>query len=185
MAIITPHRSSLAAPASSGGRSLSRQRGLPWPAMGREIAEERCVGGRDLTEPRLLPGTDALAYVRSAAGEAVLVVHHFDGTPDTELATAPSIRAGRGLGGGAWWPTPDGRAVVYVGADGNVWRQSLSGADAEQLTNHGPDRAASGVHVAPDGESAVYVIDQAEVWRVACAGGAAELPDPSPRRLHH
>ncbi len=145
--------------------------------MGREIAEERCVGGRDLTEPRLLPGADALAYVRSAAGEAVLVVHHFDGTPDTELATAPSIRAGRGLGGGAWWPTPDGRALVYVGADGNVWRQSLSGTDAEQLTNHGPDRAASGVHVAPNGESAVYVIDQAEVWRVAFAGGGAERLD--------
>ncbi|MSV80239.1 MAG: prolyl oligopeptidase family serine peptidase [Actinobacteria bacterium] len=145
--------------------------------MGLEIAEERCVGGRDLTEPRLLPGVDALAYVRSAAGESVLVVHHFDGTPDTELATAPSIRAGRSMGGGAWWPTPDGSAVVYVGGDGNVWRQSLLGDAAEQLTNHGPERATSCVHVSPDGESAVYVIDQAEVWRVAFAGRDAARLD--------
>ena len=119
--------------------------------MGTPIPAARCIAGRDLTEPRLLPGGRALGYVIAEAGVATLVVQRLDedgaGVTLTEPATNPGIRPGRGLGGGAWDVTPDGSAVVFVGADGNVWRQSTEGGGAEQLTSHGPERSASGVHV--------------------------------------
>ena len=147
--------------------------------MGTPIPAARCIGGRDLTEPRLLPGGRALGYVVAEAGTARLVVQPLAtdggaalGMPAVELADNPAIRPGRGLGGGAWWCTPDGAAVVYVGADGNLWRQSVRGGSAEQLTTHGPERSATGVHVSPDGTMVAYVIDQEEVFTVPLGGGA-------------
>ena len=141
------------------------------------IPAERCIAGRDLTEPRLAPGGRSLAWAESEAGQAGLTVLHADGTRAT-LATSPALRPGRGLGGGAWCFTPGGEHIVYVGADGNLWRQPLTGEAPVPLTAHGPDLAASGPHVSPDGREAAYVIDQAEVWVAEIATGMNRRIDP-------
>lgn len=141
------------------------------------IPAERCIAGRDLTEPRLSPGGEHLAWAESEAGVAWLTLQRADGTRTT-LATSPALRPGRGLGGGGWCFTPDGATIVYVGADGNVWRQALSGAAPVPLTAHGPERSSSGPHVSPDGAYVVHVIDQAEVWVVELGSGATRRLDP-------
>ncbi len=135
------------------------------------IAAERCVGGNDLTEPRLAQGGRLLAFASSTAGVASLVLHRFDGRADEVLASAPPLRPGRGLGGGSWTFTRDGGAVVYIGVDGNVWLQTIDGRPAERLTDHGPDRVATSPCVAADGDAIVYVLDLEEVHRVDVASG--------------
>ena len=140
------------------------------------IAAERCIAPIELTEPRLSRDGESICYASSAAGIARLVVHYFDGRPDTELATSPALRPGRGLGGGGWCWTAAMDAVVYVGADGNLWHQLLDSGSATRITEHGPERIASAPHAMPDGLHVVYVVDQAEVRIVAIAGG-------QPRRL--
>ena len=140
------------------------------------IPVERCVISRELSEPRLHADGTAIVYVLSAAGGASLVWHPLDGSPQRQLTSYPSPRAGRGFGGGCWCWTADGAAVVYVAADGNLWLQPVPGGPVRKLTDHGPDRAASGPSAAPDGRSVAYVIDQAEVWMVA-------LDDLATRRI--
>ncbi|HRB02941.1 MAG TPA: prolyl oligopeptidase family serine peptidase [Ilumatobacteraceae bacterium] len=135
------------------------------------IAAERCIGGRDLTEPRLAPDGSILVYALSTAGETRLIVHHFDGSPQQELASRPALRPGRGMGGGAWTFSADATSVVYVAVDGNLWQQPLVGGAAAALTDHGPDRSASGPCVSSDGRNVVYVLDLAEVHVVSLVTG--------------
>ena len=156
------------------------------PEVGYSVADvcaipaERCISGRDLTEPRLSADGEVLVYAAAAAGDARLVVHRFDGTPDRLLAMAPALRPGRSLGGGAWCFSADGESVVYVGGDGNLWQQRLDGAAAVLLTGHGPDLVASGPCAAADGSCIVYVIDMAEVHRLDLrTGSAARIDDGS------
>ncbi|MGB8857958.1 MAG: prolyl oligopeptidase family serine peptidase [Ilumatobacteraceae bacterium] len=144
----------------------------------RAVAAERCIGGSDLTEPRLSPDGRTLVYASSFGGAASLVVHHFDGTPSTRLAAAPALRPGRALGGGTWTFTSDGAFVVYVGQDGNLWQQPVVGDHATPLTNHGPDRLVSSPCVAPDGSGVVYVLDLEEVrWRSTVTGHNHRVDD--------
>jgi len=141
------------------------------------IAAERCVGGNDLTEPRLSPDGSLLVYARSGAGTANLVVHRFDGSAEQFLARWPALRPGRGLGGGAWTFSADARSVIYVAADGNLWQQSMNGDDAVALTDHGPDRSASGPSPSTDGCSVVYVLDLMEVHVVDVSTGQTRRLD--------
>ncbi len=135
------------------------------------IAPERCIGGRELTEPRLRGDGEVLVYVAVDGGAAALIVHRFgDGSATARaIATSPAVRPGRSLGGGAWCFADDGEAVVYVGVDGNLWQQSLTGSPSVLLTDHGPDRFATSPCVAADGSSIVFVVDLAEVHRLDCA----------------
>lgn len=151
------------------------------------ISAEQCIGGRDLTEPRLSADGRLLVHAVAHDGAAWLEVHHLDGGEHQVLANAPGLRPGRGLGGGAWCFTAAGDAVVYVGVDGNLWLQALTGAPPTALTDHGPDRSANSPTAAPDGSSVVYVLDLAEVHRVHLAdlsttrlddGGADFCMDP-------
>lgn len=130
------------------------------------ISAEQCIGSRDLTEPRLSADGSLLVHAVSSDGAAWLVVHHLDGASEQVLAQSPGLRPGRGFGGGAWCFSARGEAVVYVGVDGNLWQQSLTGTPPAVLTDHGPDRSASSPTAAPDGASIVYVLDLAEVHRV-------------------
>ncbi len=140
------------------------------------ISPERCIGGRDLTEPRLSPDGTMLVFAASSAGVSALMLSRFDGTPARQLTAYPQPRPGRGLGGGCWCWSPDGAAVVYCGADGNLWWQPVPGGQVRRLSNQGPDRVAQAPMVAPDSSAVVYVVDQAEVW-------LQPLPDGEPRRL--
>jgi len=129
----------------------------------RAIAAERCIAGRDLSEPRLSADGTMLIYVVAQAEGPRLVVHRFDGGPDTELATNPPIRPGRGLGGGAWCFCGPERGVIYAAADGNLWQQLFDETTAIPLTTIGPERAVSSPHAAPDASGCAFVVDLAEV----------------------
>lgn len=141
------------------------------------IAAERCIGGTDLTEPRLAPDGSLLVYASSTGGVASLVVHRFDDSVDQQLAVWPALRPGRGMGGGAWAFTADAQSVVYVAADGNLWQQSMHGGAAVALTDHGPDRSASGPCTSSDGRYVVFVLDLAEVHALDHATGQTRRLD--------
>jgi dipeptidyl aminopeptidase/acylaminoacyl peptidase len=141
------------------------------------IPVERCVVGRDLTEPRLSFDGSAMVYALSASGATVLIWHPLDGSPERQLTSYPSPRAGRGFGGGCWCWTAGGDGVVYVATDGNLWLQPLPGGAVRKLTDHGPDRSASSPCAAPDGGHLVFVLDQAEVWSVSLVDLAARRID--------
>jgi dipeptidyl aminopeptidase/acylaminoacyl peptidase len=143
------------------------------PASITPITPEMCVGGRDLSEPRLFSDGSGVVYAASAQGTAHLVVHSFtDALSDQLLATEPSLRPGRGLGGGAWCFTADETAVVYVGADGDLWLQSIHGGEIQQLTDFGPERSVSSPCCSPDELSVVYMLDQSEIHQSFFDGGA-------------
>ncbi len=141
------------------------------------ISPERCIGGRELTEPRLSPDGRLLVYAVTSAGSAALMLSRLDGAAARQLTAYPAPRPGRGLGGGCWCWTADSRAVVYAGADGNLWLQPVPGGQVRRLTDHGPERTAQAPVISPDGEQLVYIIDQQEVWAQPVGAEAA------PRRL--
>ena len=126
---------------------------------------------RDLSEPRLRRDGSAIIYAgvdrRVEQAAACLIVHSLVGKQsDRMLATDPALRPARGLGGGAWCFTADERAVVYVGAEGNLFLQSIAGGQSRQLTAYGVERSVSSPCCAPDKSSVVYVLDQAEVHQL-------------------
>jgi dipeptidyl aminopeptidase/acylaminoacyl peptidase len=167
-----------------GGQSVPRlRRAVPvicWVGMFRWMTSDRpvieidaCVGGRELTEPRLAPDGRSIAYVVSSDGEARLVIRSLDDASSPSAArivtTGVAVRAGRGMGGGGWCWSADGTAVVYAGIDGDLWWQPLDGSAADRLTVHGPERAAQAPVASSDGRHIGYVIDQCEVWLVQLA----------------
>ena len=127
------------------------------------IAAERCIASRELTEPRLAPDGQHLLYVRSTSDGGVLVMHSLAEGHLRTLGDVPGVRAGRGMGGGAWCFTADGGRVVHVGADGNLWSQAIEGGHARQLTDIGPDRGASCPVASHDGRLIAFTVDTAEV----------------------
>ena len=142
------------------------------------VPVERCLSPRELTEPRLAPGGDRLGFAVSSDGSSWIEVHDLTGASGPHLlACTPSLRPGRGLGGGAWCFTADGAALVHVAVDGNLWRRPIDGSPPARLTDHGPDRAASSPVVAPDGHHVVYTVDQAEVWCTSLTGTVARRLD--------
>jgi dipeptidyl aminopeptidase/acylaminoacyl peptidase len=148
----------------------------------RAIPVSWCVGGRDLSEPRLRPDGSAIAWAVSEQGDTSIVLASLDDTPPdprdpstTRLTWGPAPRVGRGLGGGCWcWVGPD--AIVYAAVDGNLWWQPLADEAARRLTDHGPERVAQAPCATPDGRGVVYVVDQSEVWHVDVATGGDGTP---------
>jgi dipeptidyl aminopeptidase/acylaminoacyl peptidase len=140
------------------------------------ISAERCIAGRELTEPQLSPDGTRLVYAMSSVGGASLMLSTLDGGPSRQLTAYPQPRTGRGLGGGCWCWAPDSAAVIYAGADGNLWLQPVPGGQVRRLTGHGPERTAQAPMVTPSGDGVVYSVDQLEVW-------LQPLPDGEPRRL--
>lgn len=135
------------------------------------IPVERCIGGRELTEPRLSPDGATVALVsRSAAGGAVVLVPA-EGGPERQLTASPAPQPGRGTGGGCfdWMPTGDG--VVYAGREGDLWLQRVGAVAAEQLTEHGADVPVQSPTISPDGDRVAYTVDLAEVWVASRSSG--------------
>ena len=135
------------------------------------IAVERCIVSRDLTEPRLSPDGRCIVYGMTSGGAAALLIDLLDGTPVRQLTAYPAPRPGRGFGGGCWCWTPDGSAVIYSGADGNLWLQPVPTGSVRRLTDHGPERTAAGPAVVVDGSRVVYVVDDSELWVTRLNGG--------------
>jgi dipeptidyl aminopeptidase/acylaminoacyl peptidase len=132
------------------------------------IEIDACVAGRELTEPRLAPDGRSVVYALSSDGESRLVGRAIDdpSAPGdaSVVTTGVPLRAGRGMGGGGWCWSADGRAVIYAAVDGDLWWQPIDGGVAERLTAHGPDRVAQAPAASADGRYVVYVLDQCEVW---------------------
>ena len=76
------------------------------------IPVELCVGGRDLTEPRLSPDGALIGWAESATAGVSLTCSCDARRAGGDRAGSPSSpppRAGRGLGGGCWCWMPDRR----------------------------------------------------------------------------
>ena len=146
------------------------------------ISAERCIGGTELTEPRLSPDGMLMVYGRSVAGAAVLMISSLDGAPPRQLTTYPAPRTGRGLGGGCFCWTPDSGAVIYSGGDGNLWLLPVPGGQIRRLTAHGPERVAQAPMVTPAGDGVVYVLEQREVWFQALPGADDPGSEPAAAR---
>ncbi|MEO5724898.1 MAG: hypothetical protein ABIQ39_04045, partial [Ilumatobacteraceae bacterium] len=138
-----------------------------------EIPVERCITGRDLTEPRLAPDGSCLVYAVSTGRDRALLWQPLDGSAVRQLTAYPSPATGRGMGGGCWCWLPDATAVIYAAADGELWLQPVPGGGVRRLTFHGPQHVAAAPVVTADGTTLVYVIDEAEVWSKPTVGGAA------------
>ena len=148
------------------------------------IEVDWCVGGRDISEPRLVPDGSGIAWAESELGETVVVLHRFadghdaDGRPVVRrLTSAPAPRVGRGVGGGCWCWSAGADAVVHAAVDGNLWWQPVGDEPARQLTDHGPERVAQAPCATPDGSGVVYVVDQSEVWQLTLADATARRLD--------
>jgi len=146
------------------------------------VTPQLCIGGRELTEPKLDPSGRRLAYISRGDGAASIVLVDLDvpGTSagvERQLTTSPPPSAGRGMGGGCYAWTPDGAAVVYAATDGGLWLQPVPGGAASQAVVGDTDRPAQAPAVSPDGQFVAYAVEQAEVWIAPLAGTDA------PRRL--
>lgn len=142
------------------------------------ITPEMCVGGRDLSEPRLTSDGTRIVYAAAEEGVARLVVHSLTANqPDRHLATEPALRPARGLGGGAWCFTVDETAVVYVATDGELWLQPIAGGEATRLTTFDGERSISSPCCTTD--SVVFVVDQAEIHQQFFDGEGHRLDDGS------
>ncbi len=141
------------------------------------IAVERCIVGRDLSEPRLCPDGQCIVYAMASGGSAALLVDTLDNKPVRQLTAYPPPRPGRGFGGGCWCWSADGRAVIYVAIDGDLWLQPVPNGAVRKLTQHGPERVAAAPAAMADGSRVLYVLDDAEVWATNLDDGASERLD--------
>ena len=145
------------------------------------VPAERCIGARELTEPRLSPDGRWVAFVASARGASSIVIVPVDGGPERQVTALVGPRAGRGLGGGCFDWLPDGSGVVYAGGEGRLWVQRLDGSGARALAElDGPAMAPA---VSPDGRWVACVVDLAAVWCVAIDGSGCTLVDDRRRLL--
>jgi dipeptidyl aminopeptidase/acylaminoacyl peptidase len=141
------------------------------------VSVDLVVGGRQLTEPRLSPGGHLIAYVETDDDGSRLVVADLDALDAPvvrALALHPAPAAGRGFGGGAFDWLPDGRGVVYVDAEGAVWRADVA-ADAPPPVRVWPveageagekpyrEQGAQAPAVSPDGTRVVFMVDQRHI----------------------
>lgn len=143
-----------------------------------DISVDMCIGGRDLTEPKLSPDGSTVAFVVRWGSESAIVAVPIGGGPERIVSTAPQPAPGRGLGGGCFDWLPDGTAVVYAARDGNLWRQPFPGGPAVRISAVADERRFEAPVVTPDGAAVVAVLDQAEIWRHDLAG---ELPTTGSR----
>ncbi|MGB0115046.1 MAG: prolyl oligopeptidase family serine peptidase [Ilumatobacteraceae bacterium] len=120
------------------------------------------LSGRELTEPRLAPGGDRVAFVQRWRGRASISTVDIDGGAEQLVTFGPDPAPGRGFGGGCFDWLPDGSGVVYAAVDGELWR--MAGTNLERITSH--ERNCRGVAAGLVGTRPVvaYVIDEAEIW---------------------
>lgn len=155
------------------------------PVPGPRISATMVARSRGLGEPRLAPAGGRLAFVDSGAGRTGLTVVDLAGGPERTVTDDPLPAGVHPYGGGVFDWTPDGEALVYVGADGALWWQPASGGRARRVTLPGPVAAPS---VSPDGRRVAYVLDTREVavasleeggpWPVRLSAGADFAMDP-------
>lgn len=121
--------------------------------------------GRDLTEPRVSPDGECVAFVqRTGSAASINRVSLTGDLIERQLTFGPSPSPGRGLGGACftWRKRADNTTtIVYAATDGELWEQD--GATLTRLTHH--DRTVR-APAAAGPRLVAYVVDEAEVWVV-------------------
>lgn len=85
----------------------------------------RCLAQRELTEPRIDPTGEWLAFGASHNGKGSLCVVDLATGTERVWPLDPAPALGRGFGGGCFRWLPDGSGVVYAARDGGIWEVSL------------------------------------------------------------
>lgn len=172
--------------------AMSSQRGFARTIVRVEISVEMCLGGRELTEPKLSPDGTSVAFVTRRDATSAIVSVPAAGGPERIVTTEPQPSPGRGLGGGCFDWLPDGSAIVYAACDGELWLQPVPGGTARRISDVGDDRSVVAPAASRDGRSVAGIVDQAEVWDWAVTDGAGRrvddgtadfVIDPSPMPL--
>ncbi len=141
------------------------------------ISVEMCLAGRELTEPRPSPNGKSVAFVARWGTSCALVTVPATGGPERIVTSEPSPAPGRGLGGGCYDWLPDGSAVVFAAADGDLWLQPILGGPARRVSEVGDERRAAAPAVSRDGARVAATVNEAEVWEWTLDGSS------TPRRL--
>lgn len=141
--------------------------------------------GRDITEPRVSPEGDSVAFVQRTGSSASINRVVLDGDlVERQITFGPPPAPGRGLGGGCFtWVKQSGASpsIAYVADDGELWWQR--GPELTRLTDHGRAVRAPAVAECRSHPSDVshlivaYVVDEAEVWTVDLEAGGCERVD--------
>jgi dipeptidyl aminopeptidase/acylaminoacyl peptidase len=150
------------------------------------ITAAMCARGRVVAEPRLSPDGATVAFAVTVEGRGSIVVVPADGGPELVITSSPASLPVAAYGGGVfdWLPGSDG--LVYVGADGRLYRQSVAGGPPQAIVADGPVAAPA---VSPNGLSVAYVKDGRDVavaslaenppWPVRLSLGADFALDPT------
>ncbi len=133
------------------------------PGRAPQVTAAMVASGRSLSEPRLSPDGERVAFVSVAGGRGQLVVVPAAGGPELVVTADPPVRAAPSYGGGAFDWFPDGRALVYAATDGDLWRVAAAGGPPVRLTGHGRATPAAAPAVSPDGRWVAYTVDQRDV----------------------
>lgn len=135
------------------------------------LSAAACTDGRTLSEPRLSPDGDAIAFItRSSAGAALVVSRLSDAEEDAvSLGTDPATR-----GGVCEW-SPDGGHLAYITRDGDVATVSATGGRPVSVIASGIVGGASALAASPDGSLLAFVGDTRAVSVVASESGRVEV----------
>ena len=139
------------------------------------IPLELVLSGRDITEPRLDPHADRVAFVHRWRGASAISVVDVEGGPERLVTFGPEPAAGRGLGGGCFDWLPDGNGIVYAAGDGELWR--VVGTAVDRLTDHGRTCRAPATGTCGPSAVVAYVVDEAEVWLCDLVTGSTRRVD--------
>lgn len=158
------------------------------PAPGAPTVTAAMVAaGRTVADPQLSPDGSEVAFVSVRGGRAELVVVPAPGGSERVVAADPPPRGAPAYGGGVLGWAPDGRSLVYAGADGGVWQVPAGGGPGRRVA---VARRPSGPVVSPSGDLVAYVDDEQDVavapldpeagWPVRVSSGPGDFRwDPS------
>ena len=145
------------------------------------LALDLVLSGRDLTEPKISPDADLLAYVERWRGASAIVVADLAAVADSGAHVGRPVTfgsdpaPGRGMSGGCFSWRSTGNGLVYAAVDGELW--SVAGSDTERLTEHGRACRGPACQSVDDAELVAYVVDEAEVWLMELRSGDSRRID--------
>jgi len=140
------------------------------------ISVHECFEGREVSEPRLSPFGERLAYIRSVetsedveSGTSATsrvsdtrIVVRMLGNSTEEITSPWQVRGARSLGGGCFEWLPDGTGIVAVTRTGELRLWALGGSE-HLLLERLDGRTISAPAVDPGGTRLAFVVDQSEI----------------------